>query len=207
MLRLITSCALALLLGGCAGTGMDQAECRTADWRAIGYEDGSQGRSGTMLGKRRKACADHGVTPNFATYMDGHGHGIAEFCRPQNGYRLGARGYRYRGVCPAGLEDAFLAAHADGLGLHQRRATVNRLRKRITRKHRRSKTIERLMAKKTTALVLSQTPPSKRLILGVELKQLTEERIEIEWSIGQLQIDLEQAQHDYRGYRESLARR
>ena len=207
MLRLITSCAFALVLSGCAGAGMDQAQCRTADWRAIGYEDGSQGRSGTALGKRRKNCAGHGVTPNFAAYMEGHGHGIAEFCRPQNGYRLGTRGYRYGGVCPAALEDTFLAAHADGLGLHQRRATVNRLRKRITRKHRRSKTIERLMAKKTTALVLSQTPPSKRLILGVELKQLTEERIEIEWSIGQLQIDLEQAQHDYRGYRESLARR
>jgi hypothetical protein len=32
---------LLFALGGCAG--MDAEECRTADWRAIGYEDGVQG--------------------------------------------------------------------------------------------------------------------------------------------------------------------
>lgn len=207
MLRFITSCALALVLSGCARTGMNQAECRTADWRAIGYEDGSRGRGANALGARRKTCADHGVTPNFAAYMDGHGQGIAEFCRPQNGYRLGSSGYRYGGVCPAALEPAFLDAHADGFGLYRRRATVNRLRNRITHKHNRSKKIERLMAKKTAALILSNTPPSQLLTLGVELKQLAEEQVGIKRSISELEIDLEQAEHEYRGYFESLAHR
>jgi hypothetical protein len=207
MLRLITSCALALILAGCAGKAMDQAQCGTADWRAIGYEDGSQGRGATALGQRRKACADHGVTPNFEAYMAGHGRGIAAFCRPQNGYRLGTRGYRYGGMCPADLEGAFLDAHADGLGLYQRRATVNRLRKRINRNHNRSKKIERQMAKKTASLVSRQIPPSLKLTIGVELKQLTEERIAIERSISQLENDLRRARQDYRGYSDSLAHR
>lgn len=207
MPRLITIFAFGLVLGGCAGSGMELAECRTADWRAIGYEDGSQGRKGSALGDRRKACADHGVTPNFEAYMDGHGRGIAEFCRPRNGYQLGTRGYRYRGVCPTNLESAFLTAHADGFGLYRRRAAVNRLSKQITRRHNRSQTIERLMATKTAALVSYQTSPAQRLTIGVQLKQITEERIEIERSISQLEIDLEQAQYEYRNYRESIAQR
>jgi hypothetical protein len=207
MWRILTSGAFALILGGCASNGMDQAQCHTADWRAVGYEDGSKGLGGTAIGGHRKNCAAHGVTPNFASYMDGHGQGIAEFCRPQNGYRLGTRGYRYGGICPAKLEGVFLEAHADGLGLYQCRVTVSRLNRQITRKHRRSKKIERLMAQKTTALVSYKTPPSQRLHIGVELKQLTEERINIERSISDLHIDLERAQQDYDGYRDSLAQR
>lgn len=207
MFRSFALCALALALAGCAASGLSQAECRTADWRAIGYEDGSQGKSTAELGEHRQDCAEHGVTPNFEAYMDGHGSGVALFCRPQNGFELGARGHRYGGVCPAGLEQAFLSAHADGLGLHQRRRTVDQLDKQITRKHRRSQKTEKLMAEKTAALVSPQTPAPQRLTIGVELKQLTQERVELERSISQLEVDLDHAEQDYQDYRESLERR
>ena len=211
MSRPAISYIFALFLGswisGCSSSGMDQAQCQTADWRAVGYEDGSQGRGGTMLGTHRKNCAEHGVTPSFAAYMDGHAQGIREFCRPQNGYRLGTGGYRYNGVCPVELERDFLAAHSDGLGLYQRRAAVDRLHRRISRTKYRSNEVERLLASKTAALVSPLLLPSQRLAIGVELKQLTEERIEIERSLEQLQIDLEQAQNDYQGYRDNLAHR
>ena len=49
--------------------------------------------------------------------------------------------------------------------------------------------------------------PSQMLTIGVEIKQLTEERFEIERSIEELEIDLEHARRDYKGYSESLARR
>lgn len=207
MHRLFAPAAVALLLAGCASNSMDQAQCRTADWRAIGYEDGSQGRSTTALGSRRQACAEHGVTPDFQAYMAGHSQGIGQFCRPQNGYRLGTSGYRYGGVCPPQLESAFLAAHADGYGLYQRRATVKRLSRLIARKQQRSNTIEQLMARKTAALVSPRMYPSKRVEIGVELKQLTEERLNIEREISQLQIDLEDARRDYRLYSDSVAQR
>ena len=38
-----------LLLGGCAT--MSEQECLVSDWRAIGYEDGVQGRSEAVIGK------------------------------------------------------------------------------------------------------------------------------------------------------------
>lgn len=65
---IIISIAISFTLAGCA-SGMDSAECVTADWRAIGYEDGSQGRGANSFSERRKACADHGVTPNFEAYF------------------------------------------------------------------------------------------------------------------------------------------
>ncbi len=95
--------AQSLTLAACAN-GMNSAECVTADWRAIGYEDGAQGRGTGSFGARRKACAEHGVTPDFQAYMAGRYKGLAQFCRPQNGYRLGTKGYRYTGVCPVELE-------------------------------------------------------------------------------------------------------
>lgn len=204
MYRCIMVCTVALIIGGCAGSGMDLAQCRTADWRAIGFEDGKQGRSAAALGHHRKDCAAHGVTPDFAAYRHGHEIGIGEFCRPQNGYRLGTRGYRYKGVCPAHLENAFLSAHSSGLGLHKRRLAVKRIQRQIRRKHSRSQKIERLMAEKTATLVQTQTTASRRMTLGVELKQLTVERVEIERAIGQLELDLEYARRDYDDYAESL---
>ena len=56
MVRLITTGALVLMLGGCAGLAVDLAQCRTADWRAIGYEDGSQGRSASRIGPRLRSA-------------------------------------------------------------------------------------------------------------------------------------------------------
>lgn len=207
MHRFIATCAVALALAGCASKGMDQAQCRTADWRAIGFEDGRQGRAASALGGRRRDCAEHGVTPDFAAYMAGHRSGIAQFCRPANGYRLGVSGYRYGGVCPARLEPAFLAAHADGYGLYQRGATVDRLKHRLERKRSRSDSLERSIADKTASLISPATPPARRLSLGVELKQLTAERIDTEHEIGRLEHDLARARRDYRNYRERLARR
>ena len=87
---------------------MSTEECLTADWRAIGYEDGAQGQNPDYFGERRKACAEHGITADFDAYLVGRAEGLALFCRPPNGYRLGVRDYNYSGVCPVELEDAFL---------------------------------------------------------------------------------------------------
>ena len=51
-------------LSGCATMSGD--ECMTSDWSAIGYEDGANVHTTERLAKHRKACAKHGVTPDFA---------------------------------------------------------------------------------------------------------------------------------------------
>ena len=62
---------------------------------------GAQGQSPGYFGERRKSCADHGITADFDAYFAGRAEGLSHFCSPYNGYRLGAQGYQYSGICPA----------------------------------------------------------------------------------------------------------
>jgi len=105
---LIASSLALLALAGCAS--LDKDECRTADWRAIGLEDGVKGLALERLGDHRKACAKYGVTPD-------------------NGYRVGRTGESYRGVCPELTTPGFVAAYNRGhelYSLHARLSSVER---------------------------------------------------------------------------------
>jgi hypothetical protein len=108
---------------------MDKDECRTADWRAIGLEDGAQGRTLDRLGDHRKACAKHNVTPDTDRYIAGRTEGLMSYCTPDNGYRVGRSGEPYRGVCPELKIAGFTAAYNRGrelYTLHARLASVER---------------------------------------------------------------------------------
>jgi hypothetical protein len=201
-----TSILFALALGGCAGTIMDKAECTVADWKAIGYEHGAKGYGTNAFGKYRKACAKHGIAADFDVYRSGHAEGIAIYCRPPNGYRLGTRGYRYS-ACPANLASAFQSANDDGYGLYERRVARDRLASQLSSNKRRSKEIEQLIARKTARLVSGRISPTKVASLAVQLKQLGEEKVEVEQSIRQLELDYADASRVYEGYRNSVANR
>jgi hypothetical protein len=204
-MRRLAVTILGLALGGCAGMGSE--ECRTADWRAIGYEDGVQGQSAAYFGTRRTACAGHGVTADFDAYLAGRAQGVAHFCRPQNGYQLGVQGQPYAGVCPAELEPSFVAAHADGYGLYERAATLERIRKRLYHSRERAKGIEHRLAESTALLMAPDLVTGERASLVVELKQLSEERINLARSIDRLEHDQAAAERDYEDFRRHLAGR
>jgi len=194
-----------LAVSGCSGMSVE--ECSVADWRAIGYEDGAKGLSPEAFGKHRRQCAEHGVAADFDGYLAGRNAGLAHYCRPQNGYNLGARGYRYSGVCPAELEAGFLAAHGDGFGLYTRHREVNRIGKELDRAHARSQEIEHLVAENTTLLISPGIPPAKRAELVIEIKQLAEEKIRVEDSIPELEYDYEVAKRALDDYRANIATR
>lgn len=206
-MRGIIVAGLLLALGGCSSTSMNKAECRTADWRAIGYEDGARGRSADTFGARRKACAEHGVAANFDAYLGGHGEGLAVFCRPQNGYRLGSNGYRYSGVCPADLEQGFRTAHADGYGLYERRKARDDIARELQRGKRRVKKVEKLIVERTSALAAPGLAPAQRTNIAVEIKQLAEEKAELHQHIRQLEYDHSVATEDYEAYRRQVGSR
>src|SRR5262245_45861049 len=94
-----------LALSGCAS--MSKNECLTVDWRTVGFEDGAAGYPADRIGQHCKACAKHGVTPDLAAYQSGREQGLREYCRPQNGFRVGSRGSGYDGSCPADMDEAF----------------------------------------------------------------------------------------------------
>ncbi|UCH72709.1 MAG: DUF2799 domain-containing protein [Rhodospirillales bacterium] len=198
-----------LALAGCGGGAMKEAECMTADWRSLGYEDGAQGYGPEQLTVRRKACAEYGVAPDFQAYMAGRDEGLGYYCRPQNGYNVGNRGYRYGGQCPAHLEPAFVAAHTDGFGLYERRVRMQNIGKRLNYSRQRSQELEYTLAENTLAIA-NPTPEMTAADVAarvIELKQLTQEKVELEQSIRQLEIDYQAAQQDYEFYRSQMAGR
>lgn len=105
--------SVVLLVGACAT--MDRNDCVTGDWQTIGYNDGARGHGGEFLELHQKACAKHGVSVEGSLYTQGYNVGLAEFCLPEIGYRLGRNEENYNYICPAEFERDFVIAYALGL--------------------------------------------------------------------------------------------
>lgn len=168
------------LIAGCAS--MNEAECLTADWTGIGYEDGARGRDASYIGNHRSACAEHGVTPNMQQYMDGYQQGIAYYCRPENGYSLGRRGGANTGLCPAGLAAAFNAAYNEGRELYQLNTAIAQAGRTIEANNNEISNMRETIRQKELTLVSDDTPQAERTVLLQEVRELEQEigRLEAE---------------------------
>jgi hypothetical protein len=113
------------VLGGCAT--LSEGECRNSDWYDIGFRDGRQGEPQDRISRHAGACAEHGVTPDRARYLEGHQAGIEHYCTQHNGLSAGQSGGVYQGVCPVGEEDAFLSGYSVGQALYRVRSRLNAL--------------------------------------------------------------------------------
>ncbi len=118
-----------LLADGCAT--MDQAECVSADWYALGLGDGEQGRKSSHYSKYRKECSTFGVNVDSSAYGDGWKAGIRSYCTRDNGYRVGIGGWIYQHSCPAKAEDTFFSAYQAGRGIFLKQMRVNALRRQV----------------------------------------------------------------------------
>ncbi len=125
VLRLLLAGGVAALLSACAS--MSPAECRSADWKEVGWQDGRQGRPRAYLEEHREACGKVGITPDSALYMEGRAAGIQAYCTPDNGRNEGRRGRSYGKVCPPELEAGFLEGHRAGYRVYQAEQRVNNL--------------------------------------------------------------------------------
>lgn len=172
-LRLL-AVAGALQLAGCAG--ISQSECELSDWRAVGYEDGAQGRAAHNFGAWRKRCAAHGVAPDFSAYQAGHEAGVREYCQESRGFREGSAGRNYAGVCPADSEPAFMAGYHDGRALYELESGLRRAERRIRDNEARIQQIEIELADRANAIASPATTREERVLLVVETTQLAEER-------------------------------
>lgn len=111
------------LLGGCAT--LSEGECRNSDWYDIGFRDGRLGEPQDRLSRHAGACADHGISPDRARYLEGHEAGLQHYCTQHSGLAVGQSGAAYQGVCPAAEEDAFLSGYAVGQALHRVRSRLS----------------------------------------------------------------------------------
>lgn len=112
-LRCFALLCLVMLVSSCAT--LDRSECEAGNWQEIGYRDGALGRGGEFLQLHHKACLKHGVSVVEPVYAKGYTIGLADFCLPETGYRLGRNEEIYNYVCPAELEKEFVLAYASGI--------------------------------------------------------------------------------------------
>ena len=192
LIRGVAVATFALVMTGCASMSAD--ECVTGDWYAIGFEDGSRGYTADQLGNRRKACAKHGVTPDFSAYQDGRSEGLKEFCQPQRGFNLGVSGGRYSGVCPSHLEPNFLDAFRSGSQLHALRANVNSANYSISAKEAELENIRETIRAKEASLIATETSIQDRILAVSDLKELNERTGQLEAEI--LDLVEERAHHE-----------
>ena len=192
-------------LQGCAT--LSEEECLSADWHTIGYEDGARGFSTQRIGQHREACAEHGIAPNFQDYMDGHRAGLRQYCVPATGFALGRSGKRYSGVCPAELENAFMAAFDEGRTVYRLHQEIDQLQREIRQARSEQEALVREIEANEAMIIADATsPPLRRELMAqnrkledlIEDKQLFIEQTEedIDW-LGQRIEKKSRAYHLY----------
>lgn len=188
-LKIIVLAVLLSVTAGCAST-MSEDECIASDWRTVGYEDGVLGRSGAAVGTYRKACAKAGVTPDLQDYQAGRQQGLEEYCRPQNGYRVGERGGQYQGVCPDHSEPGFMSAYEEGRTLYTLRADVRSLESDIVRTENELDSIDAAIESETLRMIGDGLLPEERLQILAETRRLAERKGELRDELGYLAAEL-----------------
>ena len=188
-------CAAALLLAGCAT--MSESECRSADWRLIGLEDGARGQPLAFLGRHRKACAEYGIAPDLARYERGHADGLRQYCTPDNGFRQGRSGRRYYGVCPGGLEGGFVAGYETGLELHQLSLAISRLQRDVRAMQAELVDLNEEQGEVETRLVSGSLSVADRKSLLDRFKQLQTDIAALEIEIRDAELEAAHMQGEY----------
>lgn len=194
---------LVLSLAGCATMSGD--ECAVSDWHAVGFEDGSRGYSSDRFGDYRKACAKHGIAPDFQAYQRGRDQGLVEFCQPSRAFNYGASGGRYNGVCSVEQEQSFLEAYRVGQKLYTLRSYVKSANSQIYSKESELEHVKEEIRDKEAKLIASETTSEDRVLLLVDIKDLAERTGELESEIEQLIADRARHEQDLQHYEHTVA--
>jgi len=94
---------------------MSKEECENADWKSLGYSDGSRGAHYSHLEKRRKSCVEYKVAPDDVAYRDGWDQGIRRYCSYNTGLQAGSRGARHITYCPSDVAPDYLDGWLQGV--------------------------------------------------------------------------------------------
>ena len=201
MLR--TSAALALIaLSGCASMSRD--ECLTVDWRTVGFEDGVAGYSGDRIGQHRKACAKHGVAPDLSAYQAGREEGLREYCVPSNGFRLGAQGGSYSGMCPADLDPPFADAYDAGRQLYTLQSRLSSVSRQLEARRGDLHQAEADIVTASAVAISSEATGEERAQAVLDVKHLGELVGRLKSEIRQLESDRVHRERDLEDYRATL---
>lgn len=181
--------AVALGVGSCAT--MSEEQCLAGDWAGQGFSDGAAGYAMSRLGEHAEACVKHGVVPDDAAYRAGWSDGVLRYCTIENGFRVGAQGGGYAGVCPADVERDFLIAYEDGRVIHLAEQAVSEARSRIDSNAYRLEELDDKLDAKQRELRAEGLTDAERDVIRNRIRELRRERedTEREWRRAQRELD------------------
>jgi predicted nucleic acid-binding Zn-ribbon protein len=140
---------------------------------------------------------------------DVHTAGVSQsatqLCRPHEDDQLGRQGEPDAGICVVERQAAFPGAHVDDRSLRERGVALHHLRKKLHSSEERAKSIEDALAEATALLSAPDLAPTLRSTLTIEVRQLTQEKIDLERSIDQLEQDYAAAALEYDDHRRRIA--
>lgn len=166
---------------GCAT--MNKNDCRNANWRMIGLEDGSQGKEQSYISNHRKACAKYNIAPDLDAYQGGYTQGLAKFCTSSRGYALGISGSAYAGICPSELEEQFLEGYHGGRQLFDVSREIEKLGNRIIVAQKELDQLKADLQAKEQMVVSNQSSESERTALLQQIKTIQSKIDEIQKQI------------------------
>jgi len=182
-----------LVLGGCAT--MDKSECLTADWRTVGFEDGSNGKPETAISEYRQDCAKHGVAPELTLYRQGHREGSERYCTRRNGFVVGKRGGGYQNSCAADLEAGFLVGYNDGKALHDLQRALSTANSALQKQHRLVSDLAQSIAAKKELLVADGLVKDERLAILADIEALNIDLLDASQQLPLLEREVRRAEH------------
>ncbi len=101
-------------LGFSACETISEDDCRIGAWAEYGYDDGVNGRSSDRVAEYAKRCAEYGVKPDSATYLESYEQGIVRYCTYERGYERGENGDSYNQACSGPLATDFAPGYDAG---------------------------------------------------------------------------------------------
>jgi len=176
------------VLAACAS--MDREQCRVADWRLIGYQDGVLGKSAATIGEYHRDCAEHAVVPELDAWRAGRDEGLQQYCTEDNGFRLGQAGRSYNGVCPGASETLFRSAYEDGRAIYLARSLVSSTHSKIYKRRYEIDALQEDKRDKLSALVQNDLRSEQRVLLLYEIHEIEAEIDLVEHEISDLEHDL-----------------
>ena len=186
---------------------MSEQACKTSDWRTVGFEDGSLGRSEAMIANYRKQCAEHGVQPNLDAYREGHAEGVAVYCNAGNGFEVGHSGAPYQGVCPQSLEPAFLANYNTGHRLYELESAVRNIDAQIASNNYEQERIRGELTSIAAAMIASDTKPEDRVLMVSHSAELGRRYGELTNATKSLEYDRVAKDRELREFQQTLSAR
>jgi hypothetical protein len=201
--RVLSLGAVVCLIAGCSG--MSEQACVTAEWRTVGFEDGTLGRSEASIGRYRQQCSEHGVAPDLESYRAGHAEGVRIYCKESNGFAVGHSGASYQGVCPADLEPEFLTEYNSGRRLHELESALSSLDLRLASNYRAQENIKHELTDIGVRMIASETTAEQRLAMVARSAELGRHHGQLTTEIQQLERERAVAERALLEYRATLA--